>query len=106
MIIDTVVSYWMFMHSKYSIFPVLSKVRNTGHDGTGEHGGVTDRYLRQPLDPGLPYQFVRDIQPDKRINRILWRHFRTPLRAKFIMALSPHIPARTKQRLKERLSTR
>jgi hypothetical protein len=103
---DTMVTYFMHRRGLYSIFPAISKVRNTGHDGTGEHTGITDRYLRQQLDPGLSYRFVRDLQPDKRINRVLWRHFRTPFKAKIIMALSPYIPMRQKQWLKQRLFSR
>lgn len=97
---DTMVTYYMYRHGLYSVFPTISKVRNTGHDGTGEHTGVTDRYLRQAIDPGLPYRFVRDLQPDEQINRVLRRHFSTPFKAKTMQALSPLIPARPKNWLK------
>ncbi len=103
---DTMLIYFMYKRGLYSIFPVISKVRNTGHDGTGEHGGVTDRYIRQPIDPGLSYQFVRDLQPDEQINRVLWHHFRTPFKAKVIMALSRYVPEPQKKWLKQRLFAR
>lgn len=106
MIIDTIISYYLFTHHRYSIFPVLSKVRNTGHDGTGEHGGITDRYVQQQIDPGLPYRFVRDIQANEQINRVLRRHFRTPMKVKVMMTLSRFIPERQKTWLKARLYAR
>lgn len=106
LIIDTVISYWLFVNSQCSIFPVISKVRNTGSDGTGEHSSVTDLYLQQPMDSGLPYHFVHDLQPDERVNKALRRHFKTPFKAKIMMAVSPYIPTHHKQGLKKLLSSR
>lgn len=103
---DTILTCLMYKRGLYSIFPVISKVRNTGHDGTGEHGGITDRYLRQPIDPGLTYQFVSDLQPDEKINRVLRRHFRTPLSAKAIMTISRFVPARQRTWIKQQLRSR
>jgi hypothetical protein len=103
---DTIISYHIFTQGLYSIFPVVSKVKNAGHDGTGEHGGVTDRYLKQPIDSGAPFQFVSNLQPDEEINRILRWHFATPLTAKIVMALSRFIPNRQKQWIKVRLYSR
>ncbi|CAG0963828.1 hypothetical protein ARNL5_01130 [Anaerolineae bacterium] len=100
LIIDVIVSYHLFRHQKYSIFPVLSKVRNIGTDGTGEHSRISDRYTKQALDPGLPYQLISNLLPDEQINRILWQHFRTPPRAKAKMTLARLIPGRQKAWLK------
>jgi hypothetical protein len=106
MIIDTVISFHMFKQQCDSIFPILTKVQNIGHDGSGEHGGSTDRYLKQVLDPGLPYRLDPNIQTDERINLVLRRYFKTPLKAKAVMAISPLMPRRTKKWLKERIRRR
>lgn len=82
LVADAVISMHLVKKNKYSIFPVLAKVRNAGHDGTGEHGGITDRYSNQEIDSNIPFTLIENIQSDKRINRILSRHFSLPLKAK------------------------
>lgn len=100
MIIDTIISYHLFLKKRYSIFPVLSKVRNVGHDGTGEHGGLTDRYRMQPIDSGGDFSFVRGIKADKDVNRLLRRHFKIPIVVKVKSRLGAHVPERVKKWVK------
>lgn len=81
---DTLVTLNLVSTGRYSIFPVVSRVRNVGLDGTGEHcetaGGEV--YSNQAMDSGANYELVRDLAPDSRINQVLKRHFRVPLRYK------------------------
>ena len=103
MIIDTVVSFRIFLRKQYSLFPVVSKVRNIGHDGSGEHGGRADLYRRQEIDPGGPSGFVAGIRPDERIGRVLRKHFRVPFPAKIRSALGERLTARQRDWLKSHL---
>lgn len=99
-IIDVMISYFLYRVQKYSVFPVVSKVRNVGHDGTGEHGHITDVYAQQIIDTGLPWQFVADLKPDKQIDQILRRHFSLSLRARLALLLSGKLTFQQKQWLK------
>ena len=49
-LIDQILSIYMIEKQKYMLCPVYSKVRNTGDDGTGEHGGNENRWGRQEID--------------------------------------------------------
>lgn len=99
-IIDFIISYYMVQNNLYSIFPVESKVRNLGHDGTGEHSGITNLYANQSMDTGIHYSLKRDLQPDERINRILRMYFRIPMKVKILSKLSAILPDRPKKWLK------
>lgn len=103
LITDAIISVNLIETNRFSIFPVISKVRNLGHDGSGEHAGRTDRYKKQEIDTGKPYQFVRDLQPDEEINEILRRHFRIPVKAKAMSTLSRIIPKPQREWLKKYL---
>lgn len=100
---DSIICYYLRTRKIYSIFPVISKVRNLGHDGRGEHGGKTERYVMQPIDSGLPYQLVHDLPSDKEISKVLRKHFAIPLKARLIMMVSKVIPQKQKQWIKDHL---
>ena len=40
----------MILEERYSIFPAVSKVRNWGNDGSGEHCLASDLYSKQIID--------------------------------------------------------
>ena len=103
---DTIISYHMYTKNLYSIFPVVSKVRNIGHDGTGEHGGITDLYLKQPMDCGGSYEFIKGISPDEDVNRVLRKHFRPPVKGKVVSALADLIPGNQKKWIKSHILLR
>jgi len=45
----------MYLHNMYSVYPVFSRVRNIGHDGSGEHCGgnkKSNKYMNQPIYEG------------------------------------------------------
>ena len=76
----------LFLNKMYSVFPVISRVRNLGHDGTGINCGLlkNDIYAQQEIYSGefgnckMPF----DLQPQKEINDALFLHFKSPLKAK------------------------
>lgn len=103
LVTDVILSVDVINTNRYSIFPVVSKVRNLGTDGAGAHGGRKDVYGVQPIDTGGPYQFVQGLQPDKAINRALRLHYQTPLKSRVISVMSRFIPSRQKQWLIKRL---
>ena len=73
---DLVLSYYMYFNELYSVFPVVSQVRNIGHDGSGEHCRKTDRFLNQVIDDGTkPIQFVKPLPSDHGIDRELQKYF-------------------------------
>lgn len=79
---DIVISIHLVNNNLFSIFPVVSTVRNMGHDGMGEHGGITDKYMKQIIDSYRDYKWIKNIVPSPVINKILRRHFRNPLSIK------------------------
>lgn len=46
---DVTRSIFAIKHNKYSVHPSISLVRNIGHDGSGEHCGVSDIYSLQEI---------------------------------------------------------
>jgi glycosyltransferase involved in cell wall biosynthesis len=91
LVADTIISINLFKKNMYTIFPVASKVRNMGHDGSGEHGGVTDTYVKQTIDTDSNYRLVRNIEPDDGINQILRKHFRIPIKYKIAGITPPQV---------------
>lgn len=52
--VDVYISYYLFKNGFYSVFPSLSRVRNTGHDGTGVNCGTIENnpFINQPIYNG------------------------------------------------------
>ncbi len=81
---DSYICMYQYINNMYSIFPTVSRVRNAGHDGSGENCGYmeSELYRKQDIYSGssscdLPF----DIKPDEKINRILKTHFKRSLRS-------------------------
>ena len=69
---DTYLCYYQIKNKMYSVYPTITKVKNTGHDGSGIHGGnnkkVRDVYLNQEMSLGKKdINFPKDIKPDFKI---------------------------------------
>jgi len=47
---DFAVCMYLVENNMYSLFPVISKVRNNGLDGSGENGGISELYNNQLID--------------------------------------------------------
>lgn len=86
---DVIICYHQTVSNMYSVFPFVSRVKNTGHDGSGVHGGNSAKarkiYLNQPMSDGtLKIDFPVDIMPDETVIHSLRRHFNPPLIRKII----------------------
>lgn len=75
--IDQVLSIYMIDTKKYMICPVYSKVRNTGDDGTGEHGGNDNKWGKQEIDNGDSFDISANmtIIDERKIKRQLRKKF-------------------------------
>jgi hypothetical protein len=77
---DILINMNMVKNNMYCVFPVKSKVRNYGHDGTGEHCGemINDLYSTQDIDLEQNFNFsekYRDCGDNVEINKVLSKHF-------------------------------
>ncbi|MBR1521898.1 MAG: hypothetical protein IJ635_11760 [Bacteroidaceae bacterium] len=56
------------LEQKVSIFPKSSKVRNWGHDGSGEHCTVENEFSMQVIDKNLRFDFSKNVLEQEPIN--------------------------------------
>lgn len=75
---DGYLSLYLFKNRMYTVFPVVSRVRNTGHDGSGFIVAMEDDiYGRQDVYEGdLDYDFDEKIGPDPAVSNILKENFK------------------------------
>lgn len=66
---DACYEMYCCINNKVSIFPTISKVRNWGHDGSGEHGGINpedDLCFNQEIDTESEFEYeeieLRDLK--------------------------------------------
>jgi hypothetical protein len=65
---DGLVFLYMLDKNLYSIYPVESRVRNMGHDGSGVNCGFSDEYSNQELFTGKDnYEMPEDLKPDTKL---------------------------------------
>jgi hypothetical protein len=77
---DTYISMHQFLNNMTSIFPVISRVRNMGHDGSGINCGVmeNDIFAVQDIYSGSNnYEIPKGISRNDDIDTLLYTHFRT-----------------------------
>ena len=83
---DGIVCLHQFLNNMYSVFPIVSRIRNMGHDGsgTGCEYMENDIFAQQEVYSGEIGQYIlpADLQPNKKINRVLAQYFRRPLKSK------------------------
>jgi len=96
---DVLITYHQFKNDLYSVFPVVSRVRNLGHDGTGEHCLIDQTYTQQHLDTGSTCIFQKELYYDPKIAKILKRFFLIPRRTKVIWYIGRFIPSALKRQL-------
>jgi len=92
---DTLISYHLIVHGLFSIFPIVSRVRNMGHDGSGVHCGYLEKdiYSAQVLNlKNNDTNFPINIEKSSKMYKSLKSHFRYSLWVK------------TKRRIKNILS--
>lgn len=80
---DTAFCMHIIKNNMYCVFPVISKVRNYGHDGTGVHCGFSNNFCNQIIDKNISFIF-NDIPEceyyNKAIYKKLKRYFRRSLK--------------------------
>ncbi len=79
---DVYICYYQIVNNMHSVFPVTSRVINTGFDGSGIHGGnskwAQKKYLNQKKSDGtLTLYFPYDILPDKTVIKYLRRQLKS-----------------------------
>ena len=82
---DGYLSLYQFLNNMYSVFPVTSRVRNMGHDGSGIGCGYmeNDIYAQQAIYSRQDdYTFPQNIQNEELLNQVLYQHFKIPLKSK------------------------
>jgi hypothetical protein len=83
---DIYICMYQFLNNMCSVFPVVSRVRNIGNDGSGENCILLedDVYSRQQIYVGSGnYEIPKVISPNIEINEILKKHFRLSNKIKF-----------------------
>ncbi len=76
---DGAIALDMIKNDTYCVYPTVSKVRNHGHDGSGEHGGnlKDSPYSKVILDQDLVFEYEGDpVFDDSRYLSILRNHTR------------------------------
>ncbi|GHC58412.1 hypothetical protein [Ulvibacter litoralis] len=80
---DTFIGYYQHVNKMYSVFPTISRVRNLGHDGTGIHGGNSEKvrkiYADQKISEGEPITFLPDLEPNFKLIKKLNNNINPPL---------------------------
>lgn len=93
---DAILSYHQIVHDMYTVFPVISRVRNTGNDGTGMHCGIDEKYLRQKiLQTDARIRMPSSIQPNALPYRILYNHFKVSRLRSFASSVKSRLLAET-----------
>lgn len=80
---DSYLSLYQYLNKKYSVFPVVSRVRNVGHDGSGANCRKRKKnevYTNQSIYIGeSDHSFMQEIKEDVYVNGLLKKHFRMGL---------------------------
>ena len=64
---DIKAMYAQFLSDQYTVYPVRSLTQNIGHDGTGEHCGINEKFNVEMWDKATDFVFLDNIQSDERI---------------------------------------
>lgn len=82
---DTYISMYQFLNNMTSVFPVISRVRNMGHDGSGVNCVVVEDnvFSAQEIYRGSGnYEIPKILKADEFIDKILYNHFKTHWKSK------------------------
>lgn len=89
---DGAVALEMLKNDTYCVYPTVSKVRNHGHDGSGEHGGnmKVSPFLKVALDEERSFNFVGepDFNDDRYVNLLrAYSRVSLPQRIRFYLKM-------------------
>lgn len=98
---DKYINLYQFMNKMYSIFPTISRVRNLGHDGSGVHCRIksNDPFKNQLIyENDSSYTLPLDIEPNNKINQMLYKHFKKSFVSQIVIAFLLLINSVTKKK--------
>ncbi len=73
---DGYIVLYLIENNMYSVYPVKSRVRNTGHDGSGENCGIREVFTNQEIFMGLEEAvFPLDLMPDKKLSSVFLKQY-------------------------------
>ena len=73
---DVLITIYLLIHDKYCIFPIISKLRNYGMDGSGVHCGISgEENVRQIIDANDGFSIIKEPNFDKKTDKIIQRYF-------------------------------
>lgn len=77
---DSYISLYQYLNKEYSLFPIISRVKNIGHDGSGAHcrnKKKNDIYNNQEIYQGDDIlDFPVNIQENKKVNSLIGKYFK------------------------------
>jgi hypothetical protein len=66
--LDVKVMFYGFKYNKHTVYPRKSLVQNIGHDGSGTHCGVSNKFHHKELWGKVDkFKFIKDLKIDKNI---------------------------------------
>ena len=77
---DIYICLFLYLNKMYTVFPVISRVRNIGHDGSGLNCGDQKNSLyayQKIFSGGCNYTIPNNIRPNNEINRSCYRYFKS-----------------------------
>lgn len=82
---DGYICLHQFINNMYSVFPIISRVKNMGHDGSGSNCGYiqNDIYREQEIYTGTGiYGLPNELKTDDEIDQILRKYFKNGTKTK------------------------
>ena len=70
--------FHLIKNDLYVIRPIKSFVDNMGHDGSGEHCGVSDRFQNSELNT-RKIEFIRDLEYDRNLDKQFYLFFHSSI---------------------------
>lgn len=65
--LDVKIMYQQVLNDWYSLYPRRSLVQNIGHDSSGIHCGINNKFNVEMWDKVDKFEFIKGIRPDERI---------------------------------------
>ena len=95
---DGIIAVHLLNHKMHSLYPLKTRVRNHGHDGSGQNCKVNEKYANQELHKNNEDAiFPPDIKPDLRLLDYIQRQYRIT----FSVRLKSKIPKAFRMQLKK-----
>lgn len=77
---DSLLILYLLENNMYSVFPVKSRVQNTGHDGSGINCGPSTIYINQQIYRGIEeVSFQQNLEPNRKVIIKFSKYLKKPL---------------------------